>query len=208
MNFEEFRYLDLSEINSWPRAAKVFVWAFMVLLIWLLGYRVFVAPTLDDLNAAHRQEPSLKLEFEQKSALAAHLHSHRQGMDGTSRAVGDMLSDLPDESEVAGLLEDISRSGKDNGLSLQYFKPEPELHKGFYAEMPIRIGVEGSYHQFGHFVSDLAALPRIVTLDGIHISHVKDNQPLKMELVARIYHAEDPKDKDNDQVRQGKGGKP
>lgn len=196
MNWDEFRNLDLSEISSWPRAAKGFVWVIIALLIWLLGYRLFVSPSLDQLSSVQRQESSLKLEFEQKSALAAKMRSHRDGMDGTSRAVGGMLGELSSESEVAGLLEDISHTGQENGLKLQYFKPEPELHKGFYAEQPIRIGVEGSYHQFGHFISDLAALPRIVTLDGIHISRAKKGaKPLVMELVVRTYHTENPDDK-------------
>jgi len=207
MNFEEFRNLDLSEISSWPQAAKLFVWVFMVLLIWLLGYRLVVAPSLDTLASVQRQETSLKLEFEQKAAMAAKIRSHRDGMEGTSRAVGDMLGELPAESEVAGLLEDISRTGQENGLNLQYFKPEPELHKGYYAEQPIRIGVEGNYHQFGHFISDLAALPRIVTMEGIHITRAKQGagKSLVMELVVRTYHAENPDDKDKAKPATGAG---
>jgi type IV pilus assembly protein PilO len=207
MNFDEFRNLDLAEIASWPRAAKGIVWAVMVLLIWLLGYRLFVAPALDQLAAVRRDEPRLKQEFEQKSSLAARLKAHQDGMQGTSEAVGDMLGDLPGETEVAGLLEEITAASRDNGLTLQYFKPQPERHKGFYAIMPIRVGISGSYHQFGHFISDLAALPRIVTVDGIHIGRggKGDAKVLKMELVVKAYRIQNKSEKHQAGQDQGSG---
>jgi type IV pilus assembly protein PilO len=206
MNFEEFRNLDLAEIISWPRAAKGLVWVIMVLFLWLLGYRLFVSPALDELSSVRRLEPQLKLEFEQKSSLATRLKAHQDGMQGASDAVGDLLGNLPGETEVAGLLEDITRTGRKNGLSLQYFKPQPEIHKGFYALMPIRIGMSGSYHQFGHFISELAALSRIVTVDGIHIGRDEKSgdRVLGIELVVKAYHMENTAGKDP--AGQGQGG--
>lgn len=203
MNFEEFRNLDLAEISHWPLAARVIVWVVMVLLIWLLGYRVFVTPIQQQLSVVQRQESSLKQEFEQKVALAERFRAHRDGMESTSDAVGDMMDDVGGENSVAGLLEDISRAGQDNGLGINYFKPETELHKGYYAELPIRIAVSGNYHQFGHFISDLAALPRIVTVDAVHISHAGkgEGKALVMELVVRTYHAESP---DHQEETEGK----
>lgn len=186
MNFEELRNLDLSEISSWPWVAKGFVWVIMVVFIWLVGYRLFVSPSLDELDAYRRQEPQLKQEFEQKYAVAARLEAGKEQSEANDTGAGP--SELPLDSEVASLLDEITRIGRDNGLALQYFKPEKERSKGYYAEVPIRVGLSGTYHQFGRFISTLAQLKILVTVDNVHISRDKGGG-LKLEMVARTYHA-------------------
>ena len=208
MNLEEFRNLDLAEISTWPRPAKWLVWSMLVLLVWFIAYRMAVAPSLARLETARKQESQLKQDVEQKQSMAANLETHRARMQGVTQVFGAMLGQLPGESEVAGLLEDISRTGRENGLEFQYFKPEPEVKKGFFVELPIHIRVAGNYHQFGHFISDLAELPRIVTVHQIHISHndKAGGKPLQMELVARTYRSESPST--DDETADAKGGKP
>lgn len=189
MTLEEFRNLDLAEIGTWPRPAKWLVWVMLVMLLWFIGYRMVIAPTWERLEEARSQESQLKQDFQQKQSMAAGQEAYRDQMHGLQQAFGSMLGPLPGESEVAGLLEDISRTGRENGLEFQFFKPEQEVDKEFYLELPIRIRVAGSYHQFGRFISDLAALPRIVTVHEVQIGHGGEpgGKLLHMELLAKTY---------------------
>lgn len=188
MNWDELRDLDLAEIGSWPTAARVVMWAMMVAVILFVGYRLLIAPTLDTLDMERKQEMELKQDLEIKHLLASNLEAHREQMRTMQQMFGDMLGRLTSETEVAGLLEDISQTGIEQGLEFEYFKPEPELSREFYVELPIRIRVRGDYHRFGRFIGDLASLPRIVTLHEIRISRGKGAaRTLVMELVAKAY---------------------
>ncbi|MBD3671579.1 MAG: type 4a pilus biogenesis protein PilO [Gammaproteobacteria bacterium] len=187
MNLDEFRNLDLSEIGSWPTPAKVVVWVMMVGVILFVGYQLLLAPSLARLELEQKQERNLKQDLEIKYLLASNLEAHREQMQRMQQMFGDLLGQLTSETEVAGLLEDISLTGVKHGLAFDYFKPEPEVQREFYVELPIRMRVKGSYHQFGRFISELASLSRIVTLHDIRISQIKGERQLMMELVAKTY---------------------
>ena len=169
--FEQLRNLDPRDVGRWPflfralTVALVFVIA-TGLLVWQFVYR----GNLPDLRAAEAQQQSLWATFDQKQRKAANLEAYRQQLDEIERSFGAMLRQLPGRTEVPNLLVDISQTGLAAGLQEKLFQPGSESRKDFYAELPIKIRLTGSYHEFGEFVSGIAALPRIVTLHDIQIT--------------------------------------
>ena len=167
---EELRSLDPREPGRWPlpfRIGAVAIW--LVVLTFILGY-VFVwqneSPQLDQYQ---QEEQKLRQEFRTKHAQAVNLSVYKQQLADIERSFGALLRQLPGRTEVPNLIVDISQTGLAAGLSEKLFQPGTENKKDFYAELPIRIRFNGSYHQFGQFVSGIAALPRIVTLHDIEI---------------------------------------
>ncbi|MBV8740819.1 MAG: type 4a pilus biogenesis protein PilO, partial [Sinobacteraceae bacterium] len=134
-------------------------------------------------------EPQLRQEFKTKHAKAVNLDVYKTQLKDIERSFGALLRQLPGKTEVPNLLVDISQTGLSAGLEEKLFQPQPELKKEFYAELPIKISLTGSYHQFGEFVSGIAALPRIVTLHDIEIkTATKDAyDQLTLELTAKTY---------------------
>ena len=167
---EELQSLDPREPGRWPlpiRIGAVAIW--LVVLTSILGY-FFVwqneSPTLDQYQ---QEEQKLRQEFRNKHAQAVNLSVYKQQLADIERSFGALLRQLPGRTEVQNLVVDISQTGLAAGLSQKLFQPGTELKKDFYAELPIRIRFSGSYHQFGQFVSGIAALPRIVTLHDVEI---------------------------------------
>jgi len=178
--------LDLSNIGKWPTALKI---AVIVVVCALVGGLIFYFDTQSqrsNLENAERQELSLKKEFEQKQAKAVNLEAYKQQLKDIEETFGAMLRQLPSKTEVEGLLVDISQTGLASGIQFQLFKPEQERYIDFYAELPIKMKMTGTYHQFGNFVSGVAALPRIVTLHNISIKTDKDGK-LTMDVTAKTY---------------------
>ena len=167
---EELQSLDPREPGRWPlpfRIGAVAIW--LVVLTFILGY-VFVwqneSPQLDQYQ---QEEQKLRQEFRTKHAQAVNLSVYKQQLADIERSFGALLRQLPGRTEVPNLVVDISQTGLSAGLSQKLFQPGDEQKKDFYAEKPIRLRFSGSYHQFGQFVSGIAALPRIVTLHDIEI---------------------------------------
>ncbi|HEY6455135.1 MAG TPA: type 4a pilus biogenesis protein PilO [Steroidobacteraceae bacterium] len=167
---EELQSLDPREPGRWPlpfRIGAVAIW--LVVLSFILGY-FFVwsneSPVLDQFQ---QQEQKLRQEFRTKHAQAVNLSVYKQQLADIERSFGALLRQLPGRTEVPNLVVDISQTGLQAGLSEKLFQPGTELKKDFYAELPIKMRFSGSYHQFGQFVSGIAALPRIVTLHDIEI---------------------------------------
>ena len=167
---EELQSLDPREPGRWPlpiRIGAIAIW--LVVLTSILGY-FFVwqneSPTLDQYQ---QEEQKLRQEFRNKHAQAVNLSVYKQQLADIERDFGALLRQLPGRTEVPNLVVDISQTGLAAGLSQKLFQPGAELKKDFYAELPIHMRFSGSYHQFGQFVSGIAALPRIVTLHDIEI---------------------------------------
>ena len=143
------------------------------------------------LQKAEADEADLRTQFENKQQRAANLDAYKAQLAEMERTFGAMLRQLPGKTEVPNLLVDISQTGLAAGLSEKLFQPGPEKSNGFYAELPIKIRLVGSYHQFGAFVSGIAALPRIVTLHDIQISPVNEKNggydDLTMDVTAKTY---------------------
>ena len=178
--------LDLSTIGSWPAAVKGAVVAVMCLIVLGAGYFLHIQGMLEDLERVRAQESSLKREFENKQAKAANLDAYKRQMKEMEASFGTMLRQLPSKTDVDDLLIDISQTGLSSGIEFELFKPQSERQIEFYAELPIQISMLGDYHQFGRFVSGVAALPRIVTLHNINLSSSDDGQ-LKMDVTAKTY---------------------
>ena len=197
----DLRELDVSElsldnIGSWPLAVKVIAWILVFVLVSILGYVYFISDQREQLAHSEVTETGLKKEFEDKAFKAANLEALRKQMAEMQVSFGALVSQLPSDTEVPGLLEDITNKGVESGLEIKSIKLEPEQAKEFYVELPISIEVTGSYHDFGTFVSGIAGLPRIVTLQNFKIEPAKAGQGkgkdvapgvLSMSIAAKTY---------------------
>ena len=178
--------LDLSNIGAWPTVAKVVVIVIVCIGVAVAGFFLDVKKQIEKLERAEKQEMTLKQEFESKQAKAVNLDAYKQQLKDIEESFGAMLRQLPSKTEVEGLLVDISQTGLASGIEFQLFKPQGERFIEFYAELPISMKMTGTYHQFGNFVSGVAALPRIVTLHDISIGGDKGGR-LTMEVTAKTY---------------------
>ena len=183
--------LDLSNVGSWPTAIKGVLIAIVAVAVLTLGYFLDVQTQQDDLSRITNEEKNLKEDFERKQAKAANLDAYKAQMVEMEDSFGAMIRQLPSKTEVEDLLVDISQTGLASGIEFQLFKPLAEKHIEFYAELPITLKMTGTYHQFGEFVSGIAALPRIVTLENISITggkgKGKSKDSLTMDVTAKTY---------------------
>jgi type IV pilus assembly protein PilO len=171
------RDINLSEAGDWPLVGKL-VLAFLVMAAILgAGYYFFTSDQLAALDRVTQEEQQLRQEFAEKQRVAANLESFRMQLKQLEADLQVMLGQLPTGTEMPELLENISDTGKKNGLEFELFKPESEQPRDFYAAKPITIKAKGSYHQFGAFVSGVAALPRIVTLENATLAVVPPPTP-------------------------------
>lgn len=180
--------LDLTNIARWPAAARALVIIFIMGGVIFLGYWFHTKDQLVQLDEAEQHEVDLKVIFEKKAQQSANLEAYEQQLDEMRESFGAMLRQLPNKTEVADLLVDVSQTGLASGLEFELFKPQSELPREFYAELPISIQVIGRYHEFGDFISGVAALPRIVTVHDVNVSpRSKDGSLLVMNLTAKTY---------------------
>ena len=189
---EQLQNLDFKDVGNWPVVIKGGAIAIICAIVLVAGFWFHIRHQLDELDQAHKKEDSLKSDFVAKQHLAANLGTYERQLEEMKRSFGTMLRQLPSKTEIAELLVDISQTGLNNGLEFELFKPEAEVPEDFYAVLPIKIKVTGDYHEFGKFVSDVAVLPRIVTLHDINIAPSKDDKTidgnhLVMELTAKTY---------------------
>ncbi|MBI1424103.1 MAG: type 4a pilus biogenesis protein PilO [Gammaproteobacteria bacterium] len=184
MNLSE---LDFSNLGKWPTALKVAVIIVVCVAVGVAGFFLDIKGQIEKLDRASREELSLKQEFENKQAKAVNLDAYKQQLKDIEESFGAMLRQLPSKTEVEGLLVDISQTGLASGIEFELFKPEPERYIDFYAELPIKMKMTGTYHEFGNFVSGVAALPRIVTLHDISITKEAKSDQLTMEVTAKTY---------------------
>ncbi|HFC53332.1 MAG TPA: pilus assembly protein PilO [Gammaproteobacteria bacterium] len=181
--------LSVNNIYEWPRHLQLAVSSLLAVVVLVAGYFLVISGQFERLNESRAHETGLKEELEQKQMLASNFDAYQEQNKVLRDMLNGMLQQLPGKAEIAKLLVDISQAGIGNGLEFQLFKPQHEQIKEFYAELPIQIRVVGSYHQFGNFISDVAALSRIVTLENISVRKAErsDTSPLVMELTARTY---------------------
>ena len=199
--------LDLTNVARWPAAAKAVVILFVMGCVIFLGYWFHTKDQLVSLENIEKKEQELKTIFEKKAKLAVNLEAYEKQLEEMRESFGAMLRQLPNKTEVADLLVDVSQTGLASGLEFELFKPQAEVPREFYAELPINIIVTGDYHEFGDFVSGVAALPRIVTLHNVNIKRKEGNSGnLVMNLTAKTYrYLED--DERSDGKKKGKGKK-
>ncbi len=183
--------LDAENIGSWPIMIKTIVWIAVFIGVLAAGYFYVVADLQDQLAKSEKKEQDLKSQFERKAFQAANLNAYRKQMEEMEESFGALISQLPSDTEVPGLLEDITNKGLASGLEISSITLGNERAEEFYIELPIEIEVSGNYHDLGSFVSGIAGLPRIVTLHDFEISQQKDSSALSMKITAKTYRYKD-----------------
>jgi type IV pilus assembly protein PilO len=187
---EELQSLDINGPGRWPLAFRAVAVALVFVAVAAFGAYMFVIKTeMPLLERAEREEQELRATFEQKQRKAANFDAYRTQLAEIERSFGTMLRQLPGRTEVPSLLVDISQTGLGAGLEEKLFQPTGEIQRDFYAELPIKIRLTGSYHELGNFVSGIAALPRIVTLHDIAITPVSTDSvdELTLDVTAKTY---------------------
>ena len=179
--------IDWENMGSWPLPGKVFFLVLCFLTVLIAGYFFLVDDLRGKLSTAERQENTLKQDFESKAFRGANLEAYKDQMVEMQDAFGSLLKQLPRDTEVPGLVDDISSAALGAGLTLSAIDPGDLTRTEFYNELPIDIEVIGGYHEMGAFVSAVASLPRIVTLHDFVIQNEGQNGSLKMKIVAKTY---------------------
>ncbi|WP_339487001.1 type 4a pilus biogenesis protein PilO [Pseudomonas sp. EL_65y_Pfl2_R95] len=185
--------LDLNNVGSWPAAVKVIAGALLLVLVLALGYKFHLEDLQTQLAGKEQEEVTLKEQFSSKAFQAANLEAYKEQMKEMEVSFGALLKQLPSDTEVPGLLEDITRTGLGSGLEFEEIKLLPEVTQQFYIELPIQIKVVGTYHDLATFVSGVASLPRIVTLHDFDLVPAsKDTtSKLRMSILAKTYRYND-----------------
>ncbi|UTA48557.1 type 4a pilus biogenesis protein PilO [Simiduia sp. 21SJ11W-1] len=185
-NFD-FNDVDWDKIGVWPAWVKAFLALLLAVAILALTYFLFIKDLEVTYQSVVAKEADLRRSFESKSEQAANLEAYRQQMVELDQSLGALVKQLPSDTEVPGLLEDIDEKGASSGLAIGRIQLEPEVAAEFYIELPIQIAVKGSYHDFGAFVSGISSMPRIVTLHNYHILPSKEGNMLEMNISAKTY---------------------
>jgi len=184
--------LDFEDIGSWPTLYMLVAVAIAFVVVIVGGYFLFTKDHIKKWEKVVNQESKLKETFKAKQKKAVNLEAYKAQMVEMEKRFGTMLKQLPKKTEVADLLVEVSQTGLSNGLEFSLFQPRGEVKKEFYAELPIAINVTGSFHQFGGFASEIAALPRIVTIHDVVMvpkgkTELNEDQLLQISLLAKTY---------------------
>ena len=184
--------INLDNIGTLPVAIKFILGALLFALVLTGGYYYHIKKLQQSLASVQSQEEQLKQEFEKKAFQVANLDAYRRQMVEMEESFGALISQLPSDTEVPGLLEDITNKGLLNGLEISSIDLQPEVAREFYVELPIAISARGSYHDLGAFISGMAGLPRIVTLHDFTIRADRENgSMLDMAITAKTYRYKD-----------------
>ena len=186
MTLDDFRHLSLREIGNWPALPKALALACIFAVIIVAGAMLDWKDQFDALDAAEQAEAKLRVQYAEKKAKAINYDLYRQQLFDIEQSFGALVKQLPNRAEMDALLTDINQAGLGRGLQFELFKPAAqERMADFYAELPISIRITGNYHDMGAFASDVAQLPRIVTLNDVAITN--DKGALAMDAVAKTY---------------------
>jgi type IV pilus assembly protein PilO len=180
--------IDWENMGSWPLVGKVVFCTIIATAILIGGYIMMLEPMRLKLEREVKQETQLKRDFENKAFQVANLEEYKVQMVEMEQSFESILKQLPRDTEVPGLIDDISLAAINNGLDLKVISPQNQISTEFYNELPIEIEVEGDYHELGAYVSSVASLPRIVTLHDFSITKKgKDNDALSLKILAKTY---------------------
>jgi len=186
MNFDDIRRLNLREVGNWPLLPRIAVLAVIFLVVLAAGAFLDWKDRYDDLDRARGEEAKLKEDYATKKAKAINFDIYVQQLREIEQSFGALLKQLPNKAEMDALLTDVNQAGLGRGLQFELFKPAAqERMADFYAELPITVKITGSYHDMGAFASDVAQLPRIVTLNDVAITN--DKGVLTMDAVAKTF---------------------
>jgi len=197
-SLESLRQIDLSDLDfnnvgSWPAAVKFIAGVLLLVTVAALGYNFHLKDLQVQLESKQAEEVALKEQFSSKAFQSANLDAYKEQMQEMEVSFGALLKQLPSDTEVPGLLEDITRTGLGSGLEFEEIKLLPEAAQQFYIELPIQITVVGAYHDLATFVSGVASLPRIVTLHDFNLVPASgdSSSKLRMSILAKTYRYND-----------------
>ena len=191
---DDLKNLDPNNPGLWPKPIQIVLFILLFIALLFAGWKFDITKKRDQLAALEKKETEKIEILKVRQRKAANLNALKEQMKEMEISFGDMVRQLPNQTEVAGLLVDISQTGLGAGLEFKLFEPKAENPKEFYAVLPISINVVGNYHQFGEFISGLAQLPRIVTAHEIKIKSEQANEKaripiLEMNTIAKTYRA-------------------
>ena len=186
MNLSEVNW-DFESSGSWPLPVKIVTALLACSLVAGLWFHFLTEDQMDALASVEKKEVALKADFEKKQEKASNLAAYKARMKEMESSFGEMLRQLPDKTEIAKLLVDVSQTGLASGLEFELFQPSREVKKAFYAEMSIKIRVMGNYEEFGTFVSGLASLPQIVTIHNVKITPRRGGKVMTMDAIVKTY---------------------
>ncbi|RZU47469.1 type IV pilus assembly protein PilO [Fluviicoccus keumensis] len=209
--------LDPENIGSWPLLVKILIYILVFILVLILGYVFHISAMRENLAHGEEEQATLLQDFEQKVFKANNLDVYKKQLKDMEDSFGSLLRQLPQDTEVPGLLEDITHTGLGSGLDFDGIELGTEQSKEFYSELPINIKVHGDYHAFGAFVSGVSSLPRIVTLHDFAIRPVPSKLAdtgapvLSMQIQAKTYRYKEATDgsagkKPKNAAKDAKGG--
>ncbi len=186
MTLEELNELDFQDIANWPKAAKIVLVLLACAAISAGSYYLMIKDSVAMLEREQQTELDLKRKFETKALMVSNLEMHRAQLGELEHMLEDLLAQLPTRTEIARLLDDLTHIGQDNGLKFNSIAWQPVIEHEFSIEVPIKIDLSGTYEQLGNFTADVAALPRIVTLENFVVVHEQEDQ-LRVNLLAKTY---------------------
>lgn len=174
--FQQFNTLDMNNYGSWPASVKITCWIFIFLAVLALGYFVVIKSQLEEIANAQAKEQSLLNEFKEKDSKLRNLQQYQTQLQEMEANFNQQLQQLPKETEIPSLVEDINLTGVNSGLKFKNIRLENEVKQEFFIEQPISIEATGDYHAFGAFAAGIAALPRIVTLHDFTVEAKQDTE--------------------------------
>ncbi len=196
--FEELSSIDVNDIGSWTRRVKVVFAALLCVLILGLGYKFVIEPMLETLETVKKKEPGLKQTYLEKKELAINLEEYKKQKVEAQETFNLLKEVLPNESEIPDLLRDMTQVGLSQGLQFERFKPGSKITHDFYAEKNVDIVANGTYFQIASFVSEIAALPRIINFANFTLRREGgDSNNLKFTAVTKTYHYLDEEGSEN-----------
>ena len=184
---DEFRYLNPNDPGAWPLIPKVAILVGWFLALLIAGWWFVWSDQLTELETKEQEEQTLRQQYLEKKRQAINLDLYTQQLADIDRSFGALLKQLPNKSEIESLLIEINQAGLGRGLQFELFRPGNEEFKDFYAELPIAVRINGTYHDIGSFAADIAKLPRIVTLNNIAITPMKDGGLLTLDATTKTF---------------------
>lgn len=211
---DDFRYMNPNDPGAWALIPKVSVLAGLLVVLLLAGWWFVWSDQLSQLENAEQEELSLKDQYVAKKRQAVNLDLYTQQLAEIDRSFGALLKQLPNKSEIEALLIEVNQAGLGRGLQFELFRPGNEQIKDFYAELPVSVKINGSYHDIGAFAADIAKLPRIVTLNNVSITPLKSGAQLTLDATVKTFRyldeeelAEQRKAEEKLQQANAKGGR-
>ncbi len=187
---KQFNSLDTANYGGWPISVKITCWIFIFIVVCIVGYFVLISSKMDSIATAQAQEANLLNEYREKDSKLRNLQLYQKQLVKMQADFNQQLQQLPKESEIPALVEDINVTGVTAGLKFKNISLDPEVKQEFFMEQPISIQATGDYHVFGQFASAIAALPRIVTMhDFSMVAGQDDNKKSDIPVVTYTVHA-------------------